>query len=110
MAACAARGKPLKSFFPSIPLCLPTLAWQTEGNNGGVYSIGGLVYPAGMQLLKSPRLHFYFGCFAEAALLGVAAILGLVFDYRIFQDLSWRPVDAVWGIIATMPMLFGFGW
>jgi uncharacterized protein len=96
--------------FPQFPLCLPTLAWDGERNNGGVYSIVGLVYPAGVQLLKSPRLHFYFGCFMEAALLGVAALLGWLFDYRLFQDLGWCLGDAAWGVVATAPMLLGFWW
>jgi CAAX protease family protein len=63
-----------------------------------------------MQLLRSPQLSFYFGCFTEVALLGVAAIVGLAFDYRIFQDLWWRPMDLVWGIVATGPMLLGYAW
>lgn len=63
-----------------------------------------------MQLLNAPRLNFYFGCFTEAALLGVAALLGALFDYGMFQDLWWRPVDAVWGVLAAVPMLAGFGW
>ena len=63
-----------------------------------------------MQLLNSPRLNFYFGCFTEASLLGVAAIVGALCNYRMFQDLSWKPVDALWGIAATAPMLVAFGW
>jgi CAAX protease family protein len=63
-----------------------------------------------MQLLKSARLNFYFGCFTEAALVGVAAIVGWIFNYPIFRDLSWRSMDVVWGIAATVPMLAGFGW
>jgi hypothetical protein len=63
-----------------------------------------------MQLLNSPRLNFYFGCFSEAALLGLAAIVGFVLKYHIFQDLLWRAVDALYGLAATVPMLAGFGW
>jgi hypothetical protein len=63
-----------------------------------------------MQLLNSPRLNFYFGCFTEASLLGVAAIVGALFRYRMFQDLWWRPLDFLWGIVATVPMLVVFGW
>ncbi|HZO86561.1 MAG TPA: CPBP family intramembrane glutamic endopeptidase [Verrucomicrobiae bacterium] len=63
-----------------------------------------------MELLKSPRMHFYFGCFTEAALLGVAAVVAFLFDYEIFRDLSWRTMDLLWGILATVPMLASFGW
>jgi membrane protease YdiL (CAAX protease family) len=63
-----------------------------------------------MQLLNSPRLNFYFGCFAEAALLGVAAILAFAFNYQISQNLFWRLLDVVWGLAATVPMLLGYGW
>src|SRR5688572_29339002 len=63
-----------------------------------------------MQWLKAPRLHFYFACFTEAALLGVAALAGWLFKYHMFQDFSWRPTDLAWGVIATAPMLLGFGW
>jgi membrane protease YdiL (CAAX protease family) len=43
-------------------------------------------------------------------LLGVAAIVGALCQYRMFQDLWWRPMDAAWGIAATAPLLLAFGW
>lgn len=63
-----------------------------------------------MQLLNSPRLNFYFACFTEAALVGVAAIVGAVLRHGMFEELRWRPLDVGWGIAATGPMLLGFAW
>ena len=63
-----------------------------------------------MQLLNSPRLNFYFACFTEASLLGVAALIGAVLRQGMFEDLRWRGVDAVWGVVAVAPMLLGYAW
>ena len=111
MAARAAGGKPLKSF-PQFPLCLPTLIRLAHANNVGLHlDAGGAAgVLSRMQLLNSPRRHFYFGCFTEVALLGVAAIVGLIFNYRMFQDLTWGPIDIACGTVATLPMLLSFGW
>ena len=63
-----------------------------------------------MQLLNSPRLNFYFACFTEAALVGVAAIVGAALRHGMFEELRWRVADAAWGIAGTGPMLLGFAW
>jgi membrane protease YdiL (CAAX protease family) len=63
-----------------------------------------------MQLLNSPRLNFYFACFTEASLLGVAALIGAVLRQGMFEELRWRTVDALWGVAAVGPMLLGFAW
>src|SRR5262245_25631489 len=97
MTARATTGKPLKSL--SRPLYHPTLVWGRTANNGGVYSTVGWGYSlAWMGALK--RRHFYLGCFTEIALLGAAALVGAVLNHPMFQDLSWRAADAVWGVVA----------
>jgi membrane protease YdiL (CAAX protease family) len=63
-----------------------------------------------MQLLNSPRLNFYFACFTEASLLGIAALVGAVLRHGLFEELRWRAVDALWGATAVAPMLTGFAW
>ena len=63
-----------------------------------------------MQLLNSARPNFYFACFTEAALVGVAAIVGAVLQRGMFEELRWRALDVAWGIAATAPMLLGFAW
>jgi len=63
-----------------------------------------------MQLLNSPRMNFYFACFTEAALIGVAAIVGAVLRHNMFAELRWRAVDAAWGVVAVGPMLVGYAW
>jgi uncharacterized protein len=63
-----------------------------------------------MQLLNSPRLNFYFACFSEAALIGVAAIVSAVLQHGMFQDLRWRCIDLLWGCAATGPMLLAYFW
>ena len=95
---------------PQFPLCLPILVRAAHANNVGVYLKGAAGVPSRMQWLNSARRHFYFGCFSEVALLGVAAIVGFIFNYRMFQDLSWLPMDVFWGTLATLPLLMSFGW
>ena len=97
---------------PQFPLCLPTLIRVTPANNVGLYldGDGATSVLKRMQWLNSPRRHFYFGCFTEVALLGVAGIVGLILNYRMFQDLAWRPIDIGCGMVATLPMLLSFGW
>jgi membrane protease YdiL (CAAX protease family) len=63
-----------------------------------------------MQLPNSPRMNFYFACFTEAALIGVAAIVGTVLRHNMFAELRWRAVDAAWGVAAVGPMLVGYAW
>ena len=63
-----------------------------------------------MQLLNSPRLNFYFACFTEAGLIGVAAIVGACLHHGMFEDLRWQAVDVAWGVAAVIPMLVGFAW
>ena len=63
-----------------------------------------------MQLLNSPRLNFYFACFTEASLLGVAAVIGAGLRQGMFEELRWRAADAAWGVAAVAPMLLGFAW
>jgi len=79
-------------------------------NNVGVYSklMGDLANA--MQLLNSPRLNFYFACFTEASLVGVAAIVGALLHHGMFEELRWRAMDAVWGLASVGPMLLGFSW
>ncbi|HKQ37644.1 MAG TPA: CPBP family intramembrane glutamic endopeptidase, partial [Verrucomicrobiae bacterium] len=60
--------------------------------------------------LNSPRLNFYFACFTEASLIGVAALIAAVFRHGMFEQLYWRALDAAWGVAAVGPMLVGFGW
>ena len=63
-----------------------------------------------VQLLNSPRLNFYFACFTEVSLIGVAAIAGALLRQGMFEDLRWQASDVAWGVASVGPMLIGFGW
>jgi membrane protease YdiL (CAAX protease family) len=53
---------------------------------------------------------FWISCAVEAALLGIALALAHFFGQPLFSNLHWSPMDLLWGLIASAPLLLLFSW
>lgn len=108
VATCEASGKPPKSF--PFPFAGSIFVLVGRYGNRGVYSMREVPITFSMGWPGSSNRTFVYGCCAEIALLGVAALLALPFKRELFDGLFWRASDMVWALAAALPMLLSFGW
>ena len=55
---------------------------------------------------RSPLL--WLGFLVEGCLAALAVLLGWLFEQPVWENIRWHWQDALWGIVATLPMLAGF--